>query len=300
MPDPTGSNQADWTPRADPDTFRPLSAEEERVIVDKGTEAPFTGEYTDHKEKGYYACRRCGALLYHSSAKFKSGCGWPSFDDELPGAVHRETDADGRRTEILCAHCGGHLGHVFLGEGFTDKNTRHCVNSVSMQFQPESDAKIGRAVFAAGCFWGVEHLMKNTCGVLETSVGYTGGSTEHPTYEEVCSKTTGHAEAVEVVYDPARTDFRTLAKLFFEIHDPTQKNRQGPDVGTQYRSAIFYHDPEQKRIAEQAMARLEQQGRFNRPIATEIAEAGPFYKAESYHQQYLEKRGLATCHTGLQ
>lgn len=151
------------------------------------------------------------------------------------------------------------------------------------------------ATFAAGCFWGVEATFRQIDGVLSTSVGYTGGTTDGATYEQVCSGSTGHAEAVEVEYDPERVSYEDLLTVFWENHDPTTLNRQGPDVGTQYRSAIFYHSPEQRRAAEESKQRLEQSGRYNSPIVTEIVEAGAYHRAEEYHQQYLEKRGLATC-----
>ena len=251
--------------------MKPLTPEERRVIVDKGTEAPFTGRYYDHREAGVYHCRQCGAPLYRSADKFDAGCGWPSFDDEIPGAVMRTPDADGRRTEITCAKCGAHLGHVFLNEGFTPKNTRHCVNSVSLLFEPEAKAgeqpaaggeqtqkKEGTetAIFAGGCFWGVEYLLSKMPGVLKVESGYTGGRTENPTYEQVCSHTTGHAEAVRVTFDPAKVSYEKLAKFFFEIHDPTQLDGQGPDLGDQYRSEIFYTTPAQQQTAEKLIGEL--------------------------------------------
>ncbi len=271
-----------------------LTPEEARVIRDKGTEVPFSGEYTDCDAKGLYACRQCDALLFRSSDKFHAGCGWPAFDDAIRGAVKRQPDADGRRVEIVCATCGGHLGHVFGGEGFTPKNTRHCVNSISMRFLPADKVELGRAVFAAGCFWGVEHLFQQAPGVLETTVGYTGGTTEQPTYEQVCSHRTGHAEAVEVRFDPVRTTFERLAKLFFEIHDPTQVNRQGPDRGNQYRSAVFVQDEEQERVARALIDRLRAQGL---DVATRLEPAAHFWPAEDYHQDYYERKGSEPyCH----
>jgi peptide-methionine (S)-S-oxide reductase len=156
-------------------------------------------------------------------------------------------------------------------------------------------ANTEKATFAAGCFWGVETTFRNVPGVLDAAVGYTGGGTANPTYEDVCSDETGHAEAVEVDFDPSQVTYDRLLDVFWDNHDPTQKNRQGPDVGTQYRSAIFFHSPEQKAVAEASKARLEASGRYKRPIATEITPAATFWRAEEYHQRYLEKRGLAHC-----
>jgi len=152
------------------------------------------------------------------------------------------------------------------------------------------------ATFAAGCFWGVEAAFRQIPGVSATRVGYTGGATSNPTYRDVCTDRTGHAEAVEVSYDPERVSYDDLLRVFWENHDPTQRNRQGPDVGTQYRSAIFYHDGAQEEAARRSVRRLEEAGTYRRPIVTEIVPAATFYEAEEYHQQYLEKRGLATCH----
>jgi len=275
-------------------TDKRLTAEEEKVILHKGTELPFSGKYYSFAEKGTYVCKRCGAALYLSSAKFDSGCGWPSFDDEIPGAVTRVTAADGQRTEISCASCGAHLGHVFLGEGFTAKNTRHCVNSISMNFIPADKNKTETAVFASGCFWGTQFYLQQAKGVLTTTVGFTGGHTDHPTYEEVGSGATGHAEAVQVIFDPAVISYEELAKLFFETHDFSQVNRQGPDIGTQYRSEIFYLDPAQKQTAEKLIGVLNAKG-FQ--VATRLSQAGPFWPAEEYHQEYFIKNGQQPyCH----
>ena len=272
-----------------------LNPEEERIIIHKGTERPFTGKYYNHKEAGTYTCKQCGAPLFRSSDKFDSGCGWPSFDDEIPGAVKRTPDADGVRMEITCAKCGGHLGHVFEGEGFTSKNTRHCVNSISLEFITASqETALEKAYFAGGCFWGVEHLLKQSEGVISTRVGYMGGRTKNPTYKQVCYENTGHAEVVEVVFDPKKTSYETLARLFFEIHDPTQINRQGPDIGDQYRSAVFYTNNEQKETAEKLIALLKGKG-YN-PV-TEVVPADTFWVAEDYHQDYYDNTGKQPyCH----
>jgi peptide methionine sulfoxide reductase msrA/msrB len=275
--------------------YNPLTREEARVIIHKGTERPFTGEYWDHTAAGTYVCRQCDTPLYRSEDKFDGHCGWPSFDDEIKGAVKRIPDVDGRRTEIICANCSGHLGHVFLGEGFTPKDTRHCVNSISMKFIPADDqAPTLRAIFASGCFWGTEYHLSKVDGVISTTVGYTGGHKANPTYKEACTGKTGHAEAVEVVYDPNRVSFEELARLYFETHDPTQLNRQGPDVGTQYRSAVFYLDDDQKRVVEKLIGLLKDKGY---DVVTEVTAASTFYKAEDYHQDYYDIKGtLPYCH----
>lgn len=271
-----------------------LTPEEERVIVHKGTERPFTGLYTANKDSGTYTCKRCDAPLYRSADKFDSQCGWPSFDDELPGAVTRIPDADGQRTEIVCSRCGAHLGHVFTGEGFTDKNTRHCVNSISMKFVPASEPALKKAYFASGCFWGTEYYFMKAKGVKHTAVGFMGGHVEHPSYKQVCEKNTGHLETTEVEYDPAETSYEDLVKLFFETHDFTQTNGQGPDIGPQYLSCIFYSTPEEKEIAEKCIQILTGKGY---KVATMLKPVSTFWKAEDYHQQYYEHKGTTPyCH----
>ena len=275
--------------------FKQLTPEEERVIVHKGTEAPYTGKYEKFSETGTYVCKRCGAPLYRSGDKFDAHCGWPAFDDEIPGAVKRIPDADGMRTEIECAACGAHLGHVFKGEGLTPKDTRHCVNSVSLDFVPGvSKPATDTAIFAGGCFWGVEYYMKKINGVLSTRVGYTGGKTDHPDYKQVCTGTTGHYEAIEVVFDPSLTSFEAVARMFFETHDPTQWNHQGPDWGDQYRSAVFYRNDAQKAITEKLIKLLKANGLR---VVTEVLPAKTFWKAEDYHQDYYNKKGSTPyCH----
>lgn len=280
---------------------RELNDFEKHIILEKGTELPFSGEYYRNKKSGTYMCRQCGTPLYRSADKFESGCGWPSFDDELPEAVRRTLDADGKRTEITCNTCGGHLGHVFVGEGFTEKNTRHCVNSISMEFipdketaTPDAEEQYETAIFAGGCFWGVEHYMKQAAGVISVESGYIGGKVRNPTYEEVCTGTTGHAEAVKVTFDPKVTSYEELARLFFEIHDPTQEKRQGPDIGEQYRSELFYINDTQKAIAEKLIDQLVAKGY---DVATRVTPASSFWLAENYHQDYYNRKGSTPyCH----
>jgi peptide methionine sulfoxide reductase msrA/msrB len=274
-----------------------LTKSESYVINNKGTESPFTGKYNNFKENGTYLCKKCGAALYASSDKFVSDCGWPSFDDEIKGAVKRIPDADGMRTEIVCANCGAHLGHVFKGEQLTAKNTRHCVNSVSLDFVPAAleTGTYGAAIFAGGCFWGVEYFLQKAPGVISVTSGYTGGVVKNPTYKEVCTGNTGHAEAVKIVYDPQITSYEKLLKLFLEIHDPTQVGRQGPDIGDQYRSEIFYMNDAQKKVAEKNLNILKTKGL---KIATALTQASEFYPAEGYHQDYYFNNGkLPYCHS---
>lgn len=267
---------------------------EKFVLFEKGTEPPFSGEYENHFEKGIYVCKNCGIPLYNAFDKFHSGCGWPAFDDEIPGAVFKQVDKDGIRTEIVCAYCGAHLGHVFYGEGFTKKNVRHCVNSVSLRFIPDGQKPpIDRMFFAGGCFWGVEHLFKQLPGVVDTRVGYMGGHWPNPTYENVCTGLTGHLETVEVIFDPQMISEEELVKYFFEIHDFTQENGQGPDIGEQYKSAIFYTNDKQKEVAESVIEMLKKKYK----VATQLRKASTFWVAEDYHQDYYEETGKAPyCH----
>jgi peptide methionine sulfoxide reductase msrA/msrB len=280
--------------------YNKLSNEEQRIILHKGTEAPYSGKFYKHNSNGIYVCKQCNSPLYESSTKFNSGCGWPSFDDNIKGAVKRVLDKDGRRIEIVCANCDGHLGHVFNGEQFTPKNTRHCVNSVSIDFSGTKETKTKeikekKAYFTGGCFWGVEYHFEKLDGVISAVSGYQGGDVENPTYEQVCSKNTGHLEVVEVTYDPNIVSYETLVKLFFEIHDPEQPNGQGPDIGPQYLSGIFTDDEKEREIIQKLANELTNKG-YN--LATKLLPMAPFYKAEKYHQNYYKRnRQKPYCHT---
>jgi len=277
--------------------YNQLNSEEIRVIENKGTEMPFSGKYNSFYEAGVYKCRKCNTPLFESTDKFDSGSGWPSFDDSIKGAVKEIPDADGRRVEIVCASCEGHLGHVFRGEQMTAKSTRHCVNSVSLDFESfEKNNKYKKAYFAAGCFWGVEYWFQKQEGVLNADSGYMGGHLENPTYPEICRKDTGHLETVEVTYDPAVVSFETLTKLFFEIHNPEQMNGQGPDIGPQYLSAVFTNNIEEEDTVQILINQLEDKG-MN--IATMIKDANEhkFYIAEYEHQNYYKLRNSQPyCH----
>ena len=275
------------------DYFSKLTSEEKHILKDKGTEAPFTGEYNEHFDAGIFICRACENPLYESNTKFNSGCGWPSFDDEIEGAINRHEDLSRGtiRTEICCANCDGHLGHVFTGEQITEKDTRHCVNSLSIRFKAYS--QLEKATFGAGCFWSVEKLFRATTGVYLTQVGYMGGAIDMPTYKEVCSGTTNHAEVVDLYFDPKKINYPELLTIFWKNHNPTTLNRQGVDIGTQYRSVVFYYNEQQKNEVEQSIA--EQHKNWENEIVTQVISASTFCRAEEYHQNYLNKNNLGSC-----
>jgi peptide methionine sulfoxide reductase msrA/msrB len=272
-----------------------LTPEARHIICDKGTERPNTGAYNEVVTHGNYLCRRCGIALFRAGSQFRASCGWPSFDDSIENVVKQQPDPDGRRTEIVCRRCDGHLGHVFTGEHYTAKNSRYCVNSLSIDFVEDLAAQdTEEAIIAGGCFWGVDYYLRRLPGVLNVEVGYTGGTTDFPTYEEVCQGTTGHFEAVRVLFDVAKTNYRTVLKCFFEIHDPTQADGQGPDLGPQYRSAGFYFDAKQQAHLVELMSELRNNGYD--PV-TQLLPVQIFWPAENYHQNYYAKHGKAPyCH----
>ena len=277
------------------DKISSLTPSVRAIICDKGTEPPNTGAYHSVELNGSYLCRRCGLALFRAGSQFSASCGWPSFDQSIANVVAEVPDKDGIRMEILCHRCGGHLGHVFTGEFFTSKNKRYCVNSLSMDFigdQTVIDTE--EMILAGGCFWGVDYYMRRIDGVLTVEVGYTGGTKKSPTYHEVCHGNTGHYEVVRVIYDKNKTDYRTVLKRFFEIHDPTQRGGQGPDIGEQYQSCVFYYDKKQQEITEELIRELTLNGY---QIATKILPVQPFWSAEEAHQNYYSKHNkLPYCH----
>ncbi|MFA6600986.1 MAG: bifunctional methionine sulfoxide reductase B/A protein [Candidatus Omnitrophota bacterium] len=305
-----------------------LSPEQYRILRKNGTELPFKNAYWNQHEPGIYVDPVSGAPLFSSLDKFDSGSGWPSFKAPIrPDSVVEKNDLSTGmlRKEVRSQKSNSHLGHVF-DDGPKPSGLRYCINSAALRFIPAENLEregYGKyaslftpaaagwnpaedfptpdrrrfAVFGAGCFWGVESAFLQVPGVLKTAAGYMGGSTQKPAYEQVCTGRTGHAEVVRVEFNPAVVPYEKLLNVFWSIHDPTTVNRQGPDIGTQYRSVIFTTTPEQLEAAKRSRSELSRSGKLKSEVVTEILPAGTFYKAEDYHQRYFEKKGLRPfCH----
>ena len=317
---PTDFTMNNFKPIPPAERKQKLTATQYRVTQEAATEPAFANEYWDNHAPGIYVDVVSGKPLFSSLDKFDSGCGWPSFTkpvDEKKIVAKTDTSFGMERTEVRSADADSHLGHVF-DDGPGLMHQRYCINSASLKFIPlaqmaagygdqlapfvkagliKAQPKTETAIFSGGCFWGMQNILREIPGVIKTTVGYTGGTVPNPTYEMVCSHTTGHAESVKIIFDPAKLSYEQLLGYFFRMHDPTTRDQQENDVGSQYRSGIFYTSDEQKQIAERVKAQVDKSGKWRSPIVTEITNATVFYPAEEYHQDYLQKNPSGyNCH----
>lgn len=287
--------------KSDAEWKKTLTDEQYYVLREKGTERPYSGKLLLNEEKGVYKCAACGNELFTDDMKFDSHCGWPSFDKEIAGGkIIQKTDNSlgMKRTEIECAKCGGHLGHIF-DDGPTPTGQRYCVNSVSLEFTPAgAESKkstenkelinaneIDTVVLGGGCFWCTEAIYEGLKGVISVESGYSGGNVKNPTYEQVSSGSSGHAEVTRIIYNNKETSLDEILKVFFVGHDPTTLNSQGADHGTQYRSVIFYKNDTQKSKAE-SLINILNKDVYDGKIVTQVKPFEMFYMAEKYHQDY--------------
>jgi peptide methionine sulfoxide reductase msrA/msrB len=310
-----------WVKPSKDELKKKLTAEQFKVTCEAATEPPFQNAYWNNHEPGIYVDVTTGEPLFSSTDKFDSGSGWPSFTKPIQKQVvteHKDVSYGMVRIEVRSKSGDAHLGHVFDDGPADQGGLRYCINSASLRFIPvakleaegygeylklfqreaKTAAKTETAYLAGGCFWGMEDLLRKIPGVVETEVGYTGGHLENPKYDDTHDSKSGHAESVKVVFDPAVLSYaELLEKWFFRMHDPTTLNRQGNDVGTQYRSALFVTDDAQKKAAEAVIAKVNASGKWKKPVVTTIEPFKKWWKGEDYHQDYLVKNpGGYTCH----
>lgn len=281
--------EAEWAALLDPDVFR--------ITRKHGTERPHSGALCQSFEPGVYACACCKVPLFDSREKFESGSGWPSFTQPISkwSINHiRDTSHSMDRIEAQCSTCDAHLGHVFP-DGPMPSGLRYCINSLSMEKMKSTVLEV--ATFGGGCFWCTEAIFNALEGVESVESGYSGGKSHNPSYQEVCSGTSGHAEVIQVMFDPSKISFEDLLRVHLHTHNPTTLNRQGADKGTQYRSVVFYHNDAQKEASAHVIA--EEQADFEQPIVTEVSPMTTFYKAEAYHQGYYNRNQYAPYCSGV-